>query len=225
MAAIIQDVVNANLVLIGIGLLNTPNEVEKFKNSAGADVQAEFGLATIIPSGVTEPSRKLTLNRDRIVLNLSQSRSSIAREYPSTEDPIKDFTRLSEVVQCAISSTELEAQSLVAYGYNIELVFDQDTGEPATHYLGNRLFGADFPSKETWELTGGTGQITFKDNARQWTISIGPRSNDEQSTRVAVGLNLHLNKQTLPDEAEIKATLEEIWNEAKDFMNRLDGHR
>ena len=56
MAATIQDVVKANLVLVGLRLLGTPEEFEAFKHAVSTDVQiAGASVIANIPSGVTEP--------------------------------------------------------------------------------------------------------------------------------------------------------------------------
>ena len=223
MAVQVYDIVSANLVLVGIRLLDTPAEFEKFAEALDADLQAELGISANVAGGMPEPTRKVTLSRDRIVLTMSPSRTSLDKEYPSRENPTGDFARLAEVAQCAIASTVLESNRPAAFGYNLEAVFDQDSGQPALHYLGNRLFGPYSPGKAGWGLLGGTGQLIFADpRNRQWTITARPRSNDEREHRVVLGLNLHLRDQPLPTAEEIQTALAEVWQEANDFMERLD---
>ena len=221
MAATLQDVVSVNLVLVGVGLLNKPDEVERFRNAVETDLQLEVGLVTNILSGTTEAGRTLTLNRERIVLNLSPARSSIAREYPGEGDLVP----LAKVVAQAIDCTDLGEQLPRAFGYNIEIVFTQTSGQPAIQYIGERLFGRQSLGKSGWELVGGTGQLIFADGIRQWTINVQPRPGDVDTSRVVLALNLHKDEQRFPTEGEIKDSLEEAWNEAKEFMNRLDGSR
>ena len=223
MAATVHDIVNANLVLVGVGLLNTPEETERFGNDLDADVQVELGIIGM-GGGMPEPSRKIILNRERIILNVSLSRTSIDKEYPSRESPLDDFAKLAEVAQCAISNTASDGRNgLAAFGYNVEMVFDQDSGLPAIQYLGNRLFGNRSFGKEGQELVGGTGQIILNDErGHHWTITVRPRSDDEKEQRIALRLNLHLNKQHPPDAEEIKTSLEEVWLGAKNFMVSLD---
>ena len=94
MAANVQDVVRANLVLVGCRLLGQPTDFEKFRQSVGTDVQTvQAELIANIESGITEPAQTLALKRDRITIELSPSRSTISREYPSRED----LPRLAEV--------------------------------------------------------------------------------------------------------------------------------
>lgn len=219
----VYDIVSANLVLVGIRLLDTPAEFEKFAEALDTDLQAELGISANVAGGMPEPTRKVTLSRDRITLTMSPSRTSLDKEYPARENPTGDFARLAEVAQCAIASTVLESNRPVAFGYNLDAVFDQDSGQPALHYLGNRLFGPYSPGKAGWSLMGGTGQLILADSRnRQWTISAKPRANDERERRVVLGLNLHIREQRLPTAAEIQTSLGEVWQEANDFMEQLD---
>ncbi len=218
MAATLHDVVSANLVLVGIGLLNQPDEAERFRNTLDTDMRLELGLVANVPTGLTEPSRTFTLNRERIALNLSSSRSSIAREYPSQSD----LGRLAQVASLAIESTDLDGDTLQAFGYNIEMVFNQDTGQSATRYLGKRLFDYGLLGKEGWNLLGGRGQLIFRDDVGQWTITVEPRFGEESTSRFFLSLNLHKDEQRLPTEGEITDSLKEIWQEALAFIDRLD---
>ena len=158
MAATLQDVVSVNLVLVGIGLLNEPGEFEQFRSALDIDLRLELGLVTNVQSGLTEPSRTITLNRERVSLNLSPSRSTIAREYPDKSD----LARLAEVAALVIESTDLDGDTPQAFGYNIEMVFDQGTGQPAIQYLGERLFDYGMLGKEGWNLVGGTWTADFQ---------------------------------------------------------------
>ncbi len=218
MPATLRDVVSANLVLVGVGLLNEPDEVERFRNELDTDLRLEVGLVTNIPSGLTEPSRTLTLNRERIALSLSSSRSTIAREYPDRSD----LARLAQIAALAIGSTSWADQTIQAFGYNVEMVFDQSSGQPSIRYIGERLFGQQSFGKVGWGLSGGTGQLIFIGDDSQWTITVRPQPGDVATTRVLLALNLHKDEQRLPDKNEIRTSLEEAWNEAVSFMNSLD---
>ena len=221
MPATLRDVVSANLVLVGVGLLNEPDEVERFRNELDTDLRLEVGLVTNIPSGLTEPSRTLTLSRERIAISLSSSRSTIAREYPDRSD----LARLAQIAALAINSTSRADQPIQAFGYNVEMVFDQSSLHPAIRYIGERLFGQQSFGKAGWGLSGGTGQLIFSGDDGQWTITIRPQPGDVATTRVLLALNLHKDEQRLPGASEIKDSLEKAWNEAVSFMNRLDERR
>lgn len=216
----VQDVVKADLVLLGLHLLRTPDELERFRQSINADVQITgTGLVANIASGTTEPGRSFAVNKDRITLESSQSRSSIAREYPADK---ADLRRLANVAWQAISSTSHEGQPLRAFGFNMEIIFDQHTETSAFGYLSRRLFTDDPLGNEGWEFVGGAGRLLFVEGGRRWTVSFEPRFNNEEESRVFMGVNLHIDERSMPDETELIALLDEIWDESHNFVARLD---
>ncbi len=216
-----DEVVSANLVLVGVNLLKQTEEFERFSRELDVDLvdlRVEVGLITNIPSGQTEQSRTITLDRERISLNMSPSRSSITRAYPS----VQDLDRLAKVSALAIESTVLIDQVPKAFGYNIEVVFDQDSGQPAIQYIGKRLFGHQSLGEVGWELIGGTGQLVFADAQSRWTINLRPRSDNPDTSKGFMSLNLHRDEQRLPNEEEIRASLIEARTKAIEIINRLD---
>ena len=218
MAATRKEVLKANIVLVGVGLLGTQESLDAFSGSVDSDiVPAGAGLITNVPAGTLEPGYALSLNRERITLELSPSRSAINRDYPSGKN---DLCTLAEIAGLAIESTSPDTARAV--GYNIELIYDQDSGTPASQYLAQRLFNADLISSDTWRLVGGAGRIIFDENGHSWRISIEPRFNDETSSRVFLSLNLHIGKDHLPEEREIEQYLRSAWDQAHNFADLLD---
>lgn len=220
MTVTLEDTLNANLVLVGVELLNEPDEVERFRNEMATDLRLEVGLigTNDIPV-MPEPSRSLILGRDRIRLTLQASRSMIAREYPDDAG----LARLAQAASRAIEFTGLGSKMPQAFGYNMELVFSQDSGQPAIRYIGNRVFGSLSIDEPGRNLIGGVGQLIFADAAGRWTITVEPRSGDPDTSRVFLKLNLHKQEQRFPDESEIQETLEQVQQEAQAFMERLEG--
>ena len=209
-----------NLVLVGIDLLNDSTSIEIFKGQTDPDLQIEVGMMTEIPTGITGPSRRVNLNRDRIVLELSPARSSVARQYPNDRS---DIAQLTAVANSAIECSTL-ADQRVSFGFNIELVYEQDSGQSAMEYLGSRLFGSLKLGRDAWTLAGGTGQIIFdeKDGSCRWTMNVRPRSIAEDTPRILLGMNLHRSMADIPSAKVIEDSLEELWDEAHDFVLRLD---
>ena len=218
MATTVQDILKANLVLVGAGLLGHPGELDKFRDAIDEEIIQSVGLVTTIPAGVTEAGSTLNLPKDRITLELSQHRSTISREYPSDGD----LARLARVAGLAIQATNTEDQAPRAFGYNIELVFDQDSGGPAISYLGARLFAEGPRVDQEWRLAGGAGQLIYDGGGKRWKISVAPRLNDEESSRVFLSLNLHIAEQRIPGESEIQKDLQEAWDQAHRFVELLD---
>ena len=218
MATTLEDVLNANLVLVGVELLNELDAVERFRNELAPDLRLEVGMAVDGATGLPEPSRTLTLGKDRIQITLHSSRATIAREYPDDSG----LLRLAQVAARAIEFTKLESRLPQAFGYNIELVFNQSSGQPALQYIGDRLF-ASLPINEPGRyFIGGTGQLIYADDDGRWTITVQPRFNDTTTSRVFLSLNLHKQEQRFPDEAEIQTTLKKIQQEAVAFADRLE---
>ena len=218
MAVNLEDVLSANLVLVGVELLNEPKEVERFHNELAPDLRLEVGMAVDVTTGLPEPSRTLTLGKDRIQLTLHASRATIAREYPDDSG----LTRLAQVAARAIELTRLEGRVPRAFGYNIELVCDQNSGQPALQYIGNRLFASLLIDGPGRDFIGGTGQLIYAGADGKRTITVQPRFNDPATSRVFLSLNLHKQEQRFPDEAEIRTTLREIQQEALAFADRLE---
>lgn len=218
MAVNLEDVLSASLVLVGVELLNEAGVVERFRNELAPDLRLEIGMVVNGATGLHEPSRTLTLGKDRIQLTLHGSRSTIAREYPGD----MGLARLAEVAARAIELTGSEGIVPQAFGYNIELVCDQDSGQPALRYIGNRLF-ASLPIDEPGrDFVGGTGQLIYADADGQRTITVQPRFNAPDTSRVFLSLNLHKEEQRFPNAAEIQATLSEIQQEALAFADCLE---
>ena len=220
MAVTTPEVVKADLVLVGLHLLSAPEEIEPFKRAIGTDVQlAGLGMGVNVQTGAAEPGVTLTLNKDRITLDLSASRSAISRDYPSREE----LARLAEVAdQAKLATRNIAEQQLRAFGFNIELIFDQQSATTAFEYLSQRLFHVSQLGNEGWQFVGGAGKLVFNDSDRRWTISLEPRFNDETESRVFLSVNLHNAAQNLPTEDEMRDYLEEFWDETHRFVQRLD---
>ena len=216
-----EDVLKADLVLIGFGLLSTPGEFEEFRSAVGTDATvAGHGMTIDAQTNVAEQGRAISLNRDRIILEIFPSRSTIRREYPTNAG---DLLRLAEVAWQAISNTRNREIGLRAYGYNLDLVYSQDSEPLAQEYLASRLFSNDLPLREEWQLMGGAGRIIYREGENQWQFTLEPRFNDAATSRIFLTVNLHKDKQEIPSESEMNESLEEVWQQARKFAMLLDG--
>lgn len=224
MAVEIQDVLNVNVVLLGVGLLNEQEEFDAFRQVLDTEVTlSSTALIGSVPAAqppTLEPERTLTLHRDRIALVLSSVRSTIAKEYPSKDD----LSRLSEVAAQAISNTNVENRKLQAIGYNIALVYDTHTGTRALKYIADRLLKPPVSVQSKWTLIGGTTKLIFDDGANIWTFILEPRL-EENASRLFLSVNRHKNDDVLPTEADIKSSLHDIWRQAYDFIETLDQNK
>ena len=83
MAVEFEDVLKADLVLAGVGLLNKTEETEAFAKAMLIDVNVAVPGPPMVPS-TGEIVRLIQIPRDRITLHLSGSRSILRRDYPSS---------------------------------------------------------------------------------------------------------------------------------------------
>ena len=223
MSARIEDVLKINLVLVGIRLLSQPGERAAFDKSVGTEVTEVPGLGVMIniPTGTpkVESSPALTLNRDRITLELIPDRSTITREYPSEDS----LNRLVEVASHAIEQSNLGAQHLRAFGFNIEAVYQLTSGETASQFIVNRVFVANLLHAAGYQLIGGSPRLYLRRDGQIWNVNVEPRFGDPNSNRVFASLNLHRDENRIPSRSVINDSLKKVWAEAHSIMKSLDG--
>ena len=175
-------------------------------------------LVVGVPTASLETGRRFELPRERISLDSSSRGTTVQREYPTQNE----LERLSEIVSCALEHTDLQNQSPQAYGYNIELVYDQTSGNAAIQYLGERLFGGQELGDGDMKLIGGSGRIVLESPAGRWTVQVEPRFGDEQASRVFMSVNYHKQEQRIPRTEEVRQNLQELWEMANSFAARID---
>ncbi len=215
MAVEIQDVLKADIVFAGVGLLRNQQGLDAFTASVGTEIVVD--APNPLP-GVPAPGLRVALNRDRIVLDLAPERSVIARDYPSS----KDLDRLAEVTALALENTGSEGGMLQAVGFNIALVYDQDTHETAVRYLSERLFNKRLTTKIGLPTFGAEGRLTFISDEHLIGVTLQPRFSDATTTKVFMNLNLHCATQILPTQQEIEDSLRKALNNAVEFARRID---
>lgn len=223
-----QDVLKASMVLAGVVLLRDQHQRDNFAGLIDTETMSETVVSGPVPpatlsdspTSVAETGMVLALPRDRIRIELvsAPSRTSIERQYPKLED----LERLAEVAGHAIEVTDLEGQVPIAYGFNIELVYRQTEEKPSERYIAERLFSNHQFGIEDWILVGVGGKLSFEGNDARWNFTVEPRANDASERRVYLSLNLHRNKQQIPNGDEILDSLHEIWKRSHDFAKQLD---
>ena len=218
MALITEDVLQANLTLVGVRLVNTSDEREAFREGVGTEVvTTEAGLAG--SDDVLE--RTHNLSRDRITVVGNPDRTVIVREYPEKSD----LERLAQVAAMAIESTNIDEHGLRAFGYNIELICESDSKDLALRYLADHLFTPHILRDDKSRLTGGAGRLFYEKSGRRWQARLEPRFNDETTSKIFASLNLHNSGQDLafPTVDNISDSLTLVWDEVHDLLIRLDG--
>ena len=217
----LREIINVSLVLLNNDLLVDNTQIRKFQQAVDADVRLEAGMAANVATGETHPNRTLHLDRDRISLNLAKPRSVVTKEFPSLNSLGDELSRFAEVSAQAFRFTGL-GDERCDFGYNADMVFDQDTEQTALEFLGERLINHDIFTRSGREFVGGTCRVMVRDEFGQWNITFEPRSGDLQRRRVFVGANLHNEQQTLPDKTEIESSFGKVVDRVKELMLSLD---
>ena len=222
MAVQLREVINFSLVILNLELLASEGSLSGFQNAVEADVRQGGGVSIDVATGQPQPARVLHLDRDRIGLNLSAARSSVTREFPSVDRLREDAERFAQVVNSALLASGQLGDALHNFGYNAEIVFDQDSNETAFEFLGHRLIRNDRLAVPGRDFLGGACRMIMRDEFGQWTYNLEPRFNDVQSTRVFVNVNLHNEQQPLPRGTAAAEAVVRVVEGVRDLMNRLD---
>ena len=211
-----EEILEINLILVGIKLLNTREEAIAFRRSVGTEVSVSDAR-----SGNELVIRSHNVNRDRITVTVNPDSSAISREFPRQED----LDRLAEVAGIAMANTVLEGQQLRAFGYNVDLVFEPNSSQSAIEYLRNRLFLPNLLQEGGRQVFGGSGRLHYQKNGYRWQVVLEPRLNEEATSRVFAGINLHRSEPALavPTEDDIRDSLNLVWAEAHSLVSQLDG--
>lgn len=219
MSTEVQDILKINIVLVGIQLLTSPEKVKAFSETIGTEaIVSDTGLVLGLTPRGPEPGQRLSLHRERITIDNIGDRTVIEREYPE----LGDLPRLTEVAGFALNHSDLAGQATSAYGYNIEMVYDQSSQTPSFQYLGERLFGkSDFDDGD-WRFIGGAGRLAFDSGDGRWQIKLEPRFNDMETSKAFMSLNMHRAEQRVPGAADFLSDLGRVWNQAHDFIQCLD---
>ena len=218
MPVTVQDVLKVNIVLVGFELLNTTNAYEQFRDEVGSEVIQESVLITSNANVTPVPGRIFRLPKDRILIESSPIRTSVAIDYPD----FGDLERLVQVTQCALTYTVVTNAQPTAFGFNVELVFTQTSHPTALNYIAHRIFANPIRGIEGWNLVGGAGQLIFEGSGHRWTLTVAPRLNDENTNLVFLTLNYHLEEQRVPNCSEIADGFQVAWEKAHALVEGID---
>ncbi|MYC34109.1 MAG: hypothetical protein F4X64_13160 [Chloroflexi bacterium] len=208
MSVSLHVALDASIVIMGVDMPPMNDFVEKLEALFETDVQ-------VLSGGAGDPD-VLVLDRERIEVSVQGSRLIINRDYPSEED-------LSTLARISNATLTLLDQSIEAIGYNVDLVFEQDSGRSAERYLGERLFRHGKLDDDDWPLWGGSGTMVFGSSQERKSFTVAPRLDDEKTTRVFVEANYHVAGGQTPLEAVMSESLATIWKDAFRVMELVDG--
>ena len=211
------DLIAIEFVIVGVELLNTAQSLGRFGSALReyrwtpiSQAQNGFG-----------DGRRVSLDRERIYLDLTATRSRVRQEYPAEDG----FPDLAELVSRTIDLTDKPAGSVGPLGYNIEVSYEQDSERSAFSYIGQKVF-AGLGTIQDWNLVGGMGAaVRFEDNHGVIrNVHIEPRFRNESFQRVYLHLNVHVNSNRVPTTAELAAGLSLALEDAKKFIYLLEGN-
>ena len=219
MTVSVRDVLLTDVVFAGVALLDDPAEAERCGTEFGSEIVLD-GTFLAAPSPRVSPAQGLSLRipRERMLIETSVVRTRFVKEYPADIDEALSVVRLA---QLAIP-TEGDFPVPSAFGFNLHLVYEQDSGESATHYLATRLFDFRRVLPEPWTLCGGLGKLIFEHDASRWTINIEPRFKDENTPLVFLDINVNVPAEGYPSNAETTERLRNLWTRAHALIETID---
>ena len=217
----IQDVIKVNVVFVGIELLDTPKGSESFKDSVNSEVIVQEGTTFTAGSGgnpTSARSRTFMVQKDRILLECSQINSIAQRDYPSRED----LNQLAKITNRAIVYTA-PTKKPKSFGFNIDLVYETDSQQPASEYIAEKVFSPVLFETEE-KIVGSSGGFTIDEGRKLWGVKIEPRFNAPTTQNIFLSVNHHFNEGRFPEEEELLQFLEETWEKAITFAKRIHGN-
>lgn len=224
----IEDILKIDIVLVGVQLLSGPADKAIFDEAVGAEVTEAIteGIAVSVgPSGIspiTPPPpqpRLLTLQKERITLDLAPGRSSISKEYPE-EGAIG---RLAEVADLAITGSNDPNQELRAFGFNLEAVCELPSDKMAYQFLASNIYASNIAHNSEFALTDGSPRMSFQRGNDHWNVVIEPRFRNADGSKIFMSLNLHKDSSAMPPGEEIYDSLRTLWDHAYTFVDIFGG--
>ena len=211
--------------MVGIVLLSEQEQRDRFASLVNTEITTEMLVSGPVPplptvggpANLAETGLVLNMPRDRIQIVSTSTRTSIERQYPR----YNDFDRLAEVASSAIDLTNLEGQTLRAFGFNIDLVYRQTEEGSSERYIADRLFSHRQFGIEEWTLVGGGGKLSFEGKRGRWNFTVEPRANDPSGRKVYLGLNLHREEQEIPSRNDILIALQDTWDRSREIRNSI----
>ena len=221
MAVRVEDVLSVNVVLVGIELLKTAPEIAACSAAIGKEFIQGRQFIDAVPEMAPVTGRVMQLPRERVVVAVSGHRSRVTKEYPNAID---DVALVAQIAAQAIASTTVQDPVVPSHGYNFTMVYSNESGEDAGRYLGRRIFAPPVFVPKGWSSVGGYGKLNFQDGVRQWAITLEPRLQDPNTSKVFLDINLHVPEAGLPQEDEMGTQLRTLWERAHSLIEAIDAN-
>lgn len=217
-----ETVLRMDTTLAGLEALRLDSEVSAFEAAAGTVVVAErAGLRLTISAGQASPApgRLLRLPRERIVLETSNRWTRVSVEYPAR---VGEVAGVGRTLARACDATALGDAIPTAFGFNIEMVYDQDSGEKAIDYLGRRLLRQPVGLVEEESCFGGSARIVLPEPEGRLSVVVEPRFQSLDTTEVFLAMHQHFDRGSLPSADEVTERMSALWQRAHVFATNLD---
>lgn len=214
MAFKVVDVLRANVVFRGIRFLPVDSDFDAFREAMGTEVVRRTEIAD------EQRVDMVLMSRERTALLLGNDGSQVERQHPERSD-LAEFA--DAIFACVTNSTLGEDDEPEAYGYNMEFVFEQDSGLPAGEYLASQMLGEAIVADEIpWEFGGAGFELRLdEEGGRTWTFEVQPRFWEKETPRVFVKVNHHRDKHSLPNRREILEDLNLTWDRSQMLLNSI----
>ena len=229
MSTSVDSIIDVSFVALQVNLLEEAKQKREFVTRSKAEVEFEprVGLIASDLTGAIAGRDRFVFERERIDIELKpdERRSVITRRFPESLD---DLRRFSEIVNLALSIGNLSGSKLgpaIGYGYNIELVFSQDTHDSALAYLAEKTTDPKLSERIGAEVLGATTAIYLADGRRMWTVRLEPRYADEEGLKIFMSITYHIAHpdDTFPKEIEeVQSALKTLWDRAHSIVGDID---
>lgn len=229
MGTSIDSIIDVSFVALQVNLLEEPEQKHQFVMASEAEVDfvPRVDIVAADLSGKISGSDRFVLQRERIDVELkpSEQRNTITRKYPENAD---DLGRLAEIIHFALSLSDRSGSKLgmeIGYGYNIQLVFSQDTHDSSLAYLADKTIDPVLSERIGEDIFGANPTIYFRQDTRYWVVRLEPRYADQQNLKIFMAINYHVGDpdDTLPqDVEEIKSDLKTLWDRAHSLVADID---
>jgi hypothetical protein len=146
----IVDLIAADFVVVGVELLNSPQSIQRFGNTFD---EFRWMSVTQAQNGFGD-GKRISLDRDRIYIDLISGRSRVRQEFTSREK----LPDLAKLTSRAIQFTDNCPSTAEAFGFNVEVSYDSTQGESAFSYIGRTMFSG-LRKIDSWNLIGGLAAV------------------------------------------------------------------
>ena len=210
----IVDLIAADFVVVGVELLNSPQSIQLFGNTFD---EFRWMPVTQAQNGFGD-GKRISLDRDRIYIDLISGRSRVRQEFTSREK----LPDLAKLTSRAIQFTDNCPSTAEAFGFNVEVSYDSTQGESAFSYIGRTMFSG-LRKIDSWNLIGGLAAVRFSDDdGVVRNIQIEPRFRNDTFHRIYLHCNIHFERRNLPGVSEIEAGLVRALDDANRFIQNLE---